>query len=151
MVGGDGVHDAQAQAGAGDGESLRVGSAMKAVEHLGLLGFGDPDPSVSDGQPRAIVVALEAYVDAPAVLGELDRVGEQVQGHPLKLYGIALDPDRPRGELGGQLENPSATNGATESTARCRQLLTLTPARSREKVPASMLENVSRSSIRFNK
>lgn len=90
VAGDDGADDGEPEAGAGDGALLCVGGAEETGEQLLLVGWRDADAGVVDAHHRGSVIGPGADVDAAALGGELDHVGQQVDERPVELAGVCL-------------------------------------------------------------
>jgi hypothetical protein len=64
-------------------------SAEEAVEQATLLGDRDPDAVVRDGKHEIVAGHPQSDHDAPTVLGELDRVRDEVVEHLAQAGGVA--------------------------------------------------------------
>ena len=106
-------HDRQSQPGALDRALLSRGRAEEALEEAGLLLGRDADPGVGDRQPRLAVVHLRRHLDPAAVLGELDRVAQQVRQRPAR-----AGPRSPSTGIGASVDITTMSRSRPASWAR---------------------------------
>src|SRR5918997_106833 len=85
------LHDAldRREPYAGALEVLRRVQALERAEELGRVGHVEPDPVVADVVDRAPVRDAELHDGAPLLLGELERVAQQVLERDPQQAGVA--------------------------------------------------------------
>ena len=116
--GGDGVHDGQAQAGAGGpGGSAGAGgvAADEPLEQGGLQLRRDAGAVVGDGQLDGAgrLAGGQGDRDRGVLRGVLGRVAHQVGQHLVQPVLVAADQDR----LAGQFQQPAVTGGGDPGVA----------------------------------
>ena len=96
-------HEGQADAQAALGAAARPIDLREHVEDGGQLVGGDTDAVVAHRQDRAVVLPAHAHVNAPAGVGVLGRVGQQVGEHLRQPDGVAVDDHGFGGQFDAQV------------------------------------------------
>ena len=91
----DVAHDREAQAETAVAPPRAVPRLLEGLEDVGQERGFHPDPGVGDAHLHVGLRAPQGDLDAAALGGELDRVGEQVPHHLLEPFRIARDQARP--------------------------------------------------------